>query len=177
MDDSKNNVPSFIGKLGLMLKDKSATPFVTWSQGGESVVVLDPPTFATQVLPRCSHSAVDVAPPCVPCAMCSGCSSSVPDERRVAALYEQVLQAQQLRVVCQAVELVRLPQDFPGLRLVRVLPPHFQVRGAPSAPRLCSPAQDSADAWHPNAGRGMSIFSRTAAERWARPRLAPRVRM
>jgi hypothetical protein len=52
MDDSKNNVPSFIGKLGLMLKDKSAMPFVTWSQGGESVVVLDPPTFATQVLPR-----------------------------------------------------------------------------------------------------------------------------
>ena len=53
MDESKNNVPSFIGKLALMLKDRSATPFVTWSQGGASIVVIDPPTFATQVLPRC----------------------------------------------------------------------------------------------------------------------------
>ena len=53
MDESKNNVPSFIGKLALMLKDRSATPFVTWSQGGTSIVVIDPPTFATQVLPRC----------------------------------------------------------------------------------------------------------------------------
>ena len=52
MDDAKNNLPSFIGKLALMLKDKSATPFVTWSQAGDSIVVIDPPTFATQVLPR-----------------------------------------------------------------------------------------------------------------------------
>lgn len=51
--DDKNNVPSFIGKLAMMLKDKSAIPYVTWSQEGESLVVIDPPTFATQVLPRC----------------------------------------------------------------------------------------------------------------------------
>ena len=52
MDDSKNNVPSFIGKLGMILKDRTATPYVTWSAGGDSVIVVDPPTFATQVLPR-----------------------------------------------------------------------------------------------------------------------------
>ena len=50
--DDKNNVPSFIGKLGLMLKDKSAVPYVTWSPGGESIVVVDPAAFANQVLPR-----------------------------------------------------------------------------------------------------------------------------
>jgi len=54
MDDSKSNVPSFIGKLGLMLRDKASTPYVCWSQTGESVVVIDPPVFATQVLPRCA---------------------------------------------------------------------------------------------------------------------------
>ena len=52
MDDSKNNVPSFIGKLALILKDRTATPYVTWSPAGDSVIVVDPPTFATQVLPR-----------------------------------------------------------------------------------------------------------------------------
>ena len=35
MDDLKNNVPSFIGKLALMLKDKSATHLCAWSHGGE----------------------------------------------------------------------------------------------------------------------------------------------
>ena len=50
---SPGEVEIFVGMLGLMLKDKSATPFVTLSQCGEGLVVLDPPTFATQVLPRC----------------------------------------------------------------------------------------------------------------------------
>ena len=54
MEDGNNNLPSFIGKLSLMLKDKTSTRFVKWSQGGSSFTVLDPPTFAAQVLPRCA---------------------------------------------------------------------------------------------------------------------------
>lgn len=53
MEDGKNNLPSFIGKLALMLKDKTSTRYVRWSQGGASFTVMDPPTFAAQVLPRC----------------------------------------------------------------------------------------------------------------------------
>ena len=55
MEDGNNNLPSFIGKLSLMLKDKTSTRFVKWSQGGSSFTVLDPPTFAAQVLPRCAR--------------------------------------------------------------------------------------------------------------------------
>jgi len=50
--EEDKNVPSFIGKLSIMLQDPSAAPFVSWSPSGESIVVIDPSTFANQVLPR-----------------------------------------------------------------------------------------------------------------------------
>jgi len=50
--EEDKNIPSFIGKLSIMLQDPSAAPFVSWSPSGESIVVIDPSTFANQVLPR-----------------------------------------------------------------------------------------------------------------------------
>ena len=52
MDDSKQNVPSFIGKLAMMLDDQTAAPYVAWSSTGDSIIVINPSLFATQVLPR-----------------------------------------------------------------------------------------------------------------------------
>jgi hypothetical protein len=52
MDEITNNLQSFIGKLSAMLKDRAASPHVTWSPKGDSILVFDPPTFAAKVLPR-----------------------------------------------------------------------------------------------------------------------------
>ncbi|EKX48342.1 hypothetical protein GUITHDRAFT_151863 [Guillardia theta CCMP2712] len=52
MEENRQNVPSFIGKLALMLQDQSAAPFVTWSPNGEALLIVDPSSFATQILPR-----------------------------------------------------------------------------------------------------------------------------
>mmetsp|Transcript_38549 Transcript_38549/g.60114 ORF Transcript_38549/g.60114 Transcript_38549/m.60114 type:complete len:428 (+) Transcript_38549:140-1423(+) len=48
----EKQIPSFIGKLSQMLQDPEAEGYVSWSQEGESIIVIDPSTFATQVLPR-----------------------------------------------------------------------------------------------------------------------------
>jgi len=45
---------SFISKLALMMTDMSAEPYITWSAGGESIVVVDPNAFVQHVLPRCA---------------------------------------------------------------------------------------------------------------------------
>jgi len=52
MDENKQNVPSFIGKLAMMLEDHTAAPYVAWSGTGDSIIVINPSLFATQVLPR-----------------------------------------------------------------------------------------------------------------------------
>ncbi|EKX55350.1 hypothetical protein GUITHDRAFT_54513, partial [Guillardia theta CCMP2712] len=44
--------PSFIGKLAMMLDDQTAAPYVAWSSTGDSIIVINPSLFATQVLPR-----------------------------------------------------------------------------------------------------------------------------
>jgi hypothetical protein len=50
--EDKQNIPSFIGKLSIMLQEPASTPYVSWAAGGESIVVTDPTAFATAVLPR-----------------------------------------------------------------------------------------------------------------------------
>lgn len=55
MEDTKQNIPSFIGKLSSMLQDPSSSPYVSWSSSGESIIVNDPSAFATAVLPRCDR--------------------------------------------------------------------------------------------------------------------------
>jgi hypothetical protein len=52
MEDNKQNIPSFIGKLASMLQDPSSVNFVSWSSTGESINVTDPSAFASAVLPR-----------------------------------------------------------------------------------------------------------------------------
>eukprot|EP00960_Hanusia_phi_P076192 768528-Hanusia_phi.AAC.2 len=52
MEENRQNVSSFIGKLAIMLQDQSAAPFVTWSPNGEALLIADPSSFATQILPR-----------------------------------------------------------------------------------------------------------------------------
>ena len=56
MADNESST-SFIGKLALMIKDMSAEPYITWSAGGESIVVVDPTGFVQHVLPRCAHDS------------------------------------------------------------------------------------------------------------------------
>ena len=126
MDDSKNNVPSFIGKLALILKDRTATPYVTWSPAGDSVIVVDPPTFATQVLPRSLVRRL-------PMRALGGCCVRQSSARIGGGVFErngpreQVLQAQQLCLVCAAAEPLWLPQDLARKRIVRIFAPHLQV--------------------------------------------------
>ena len=50
--DDKQSIPSFIGKLSIMLQEPTSTPYVKWADGGDSIVVTDPTAFATAVLPR-----------------------------------------------------------------------------------------------------------------------------
>jgi hypothetical protein len=50
-EDDKN-ISSFIGKLSMMLQDSTAQPYVCWSQSGESILIIDPPRFSSQILPR-----------------------------------------------------------------------------------------------------------------------------
>lgn len=50
--DEDKNVSSFIGKLSLMLQDPTAEPYVCWSVTGESILIIDPPRFSSQILPR-----------------------------------------------------------------------------------------------------------------------------
>ena len=50
--DEDKNVSSFIGKLSMMLQDSTAQPYVCWSASGESILIIDPPRFSSQILPR-----------------------------------------------------------------------------------------------------------------------------
>jgi hypothetical protein len=50
--EDKQSIPSFIGKLSIMLQEPTSTPYVKWADGGDSIVVTDPTAFATAVLPR-----------------------------------------------------------------------------------------------------------------------------
>ena len=52
MFEDDKNVSSFIGKLSLMLQDATAQPYVCWSPSGESILIIDPPRFSSQILPR-----------------------------------------------------------------------------------------------------------------------------
>jgi len=63
-DDKTNGAPSFIGKLGQMLQDAAAGPFVAWSPSGDSVVVIDSASFAQQVLPRFVSHQPSAGPLC-----------------------------------------------------------------------------------------------------------------
>jgi hypothetical protein len=55
MEDNRQNIPSFIGKLSLMLQDSSSSPYVSWGASGESIIVTDTSAFATAVLPRSAY--------------------------------------------------------------------------------------------------------------------------
>ena len=64
MEDSKQNIPSFIGKLSCMLQEGSASAYIRWAQSGDSIVVRDPSSFATAMLPRlCLRCVLFQKPP------------------------------------------------------------------------------------------------------------------
>ncbi|KAM4041979.1 heat shock factor protein 2-like isoform 1-T1 [Anomaloglossus baeobatrachus] len=47
-----SNVPAFLSKLWTLVEDADANEFITWSQNGQSFLVLDEQRFAKEILPK-----------------------------------------------------------------------------------------------------------------------------
>lgn len=47
-----SNVPAFLSKLWTLVEDSDTNEFITWSQNGQSFLVLDEQRFAKEILPK-----------------------------------------------------------------------------------------------------------------------------